>query len=411
LACAAKKKALSRASPKRLWDFTRKVLGLGRYFAAPGDGRKKPQIAAQKLLWAIVFGQILRECSFHALEALVRSPAQRSLQFRGGFGDDALAYFTARLAPAPTRGAACTVLKQAKRNKAFENVHLIGMAVDGTGAGRSAKKKCALCHPIVGEDEQVHGYLHYCCLATIVGAGDVGLSLPFDVEPYGPGDSELYAGIRLVARAAKNLGPRFADYVTADAKFACAPFLNPLRALGLHAVVRLKANLPELSAQVQARFAGRPPDSVQTINGEQVEIWDADDFDPWQGLEWETVRVIRYRQHKKDGAVVEADWLTDLSKAKAPSRTLYLLCKSRWEVENQGFNDAKTRYGLEHIRHHNENSLLVCWLLTFLALTIERLFRVRYLKRGNHPPLSAIALVRVLRLCLGRGLVAHDDSG
>jgi hypothetical protein len=25
------------------------------------------------------------------------------------------------------------------------------------------------------------------------------------------------------------------------------------------------------------------------------------------------------------------------------------MAKSRWEIENQGFNDAKSRHGLEHI--------------------------------------------------------------
>ncbi len=33
------------------------------------------------------------------------------------------------------------------------------------------------------------------------------------------------------------------------------------------------------------------------------------------------------------------------------------MAKSRWEIENQGFNDAKNRYGFEHICHH-ELSLL-----------------------------------------------------
>jgi hypothetical protein len=37
-----------------------------------------------------------------------------------------------------------------------------------------------------------------------------------------------------------------------------------------------------------------------------VEISNADDFDPGQTLRWESVRVIRYRQHKPDGTLCEA---------------------------------------------------------------------------------------------------------
>jgi hypothetical protein len=31
------------------------------------------------------------------------------------------------------------------------------------------------------------------------------------------------------------------------------------------------------------------------------------------------------------------------------------MAKSRWEIETQGFNDAKCRHGLEHIAHHDAN--------------------------------------------------------
>ena len=77
------------------------------------------------------------------------------------------------------------------------------------------------------------------------------------------------------------------------------------------------------------------------------------------------------------------------------------MAKSRWEVENQAFNDSKTRYGLEHAAHHHPRSLLVNALLIVLAITLERLFRLRYLKRGSHKPRPAIALLRALQLSLG----------
>jgi hypothetical protein len=110
--------------------------------------------------------------------------------------------------------------------------------------------------------------------------------------------------------------------------------------------------------------------------------------------------VLRYRQHKRDGTVVEAYWLTDFSSRQVSSFSLYRLAKSRWEVENQGFNDGKNRHGLEHICRHHANSLLIGWLLVMLGLTIGRLYRLRYLRRGTHRPLSAIEFVRLLRLSL-----------
>jgi hypothetical protein len=55
---------------------------------------------------------------------------------------------------------------------------------------------------------------------------------------------------------------------------------------------------------------------------------------------------------------------------------------------------------MEHIRHHEPNSLLVCWLLILLALVVERLYRLRYLHRGDHGVRSAIHLVDTLWLNL-----------
>jgi hypothetical protein len=207
-------------------------------------------------------------------------------------------------------------------------------------------------------------------MVAVVGAG---LTLSLDVEPYGPNDSEMAAGRRLLARVMPELGRGFADYLVADGYYATAPFLGSLQRLGLPALVRLKANLPELWRAAQMRF-GTVEAHCQIHRGaDWIELWDASDFDPWEGLEWTTVRVMRYRHHKPGGETIEAYWLTNLPWQRVSSVELFAMAKSRWEVKNEGFNDAKTRYGMAHIAHHHPNSLLVRWLLLLLALSVERL--------------------------------------
>jgi hypothetical protein len=66
-------------TPRRLLHFVTRRLRLRGYLEDPGDGRQQGQIPAQLLLWGLLVGQILRQCSFHAVEALVRSPARRNL--------------------------------------------------------------------------------------------------------------------------------------------------------------------------------------------------------------------------------------------------------------------------------------------------------------------------------------------
>jgi hypothetical protein len=225
-------------------------LGLKSYLQHPGHGRPPPEIPARELVWGLLISNILRVSSFHRLEWLVHSPARRGLGGGRQFGDDALAYFTERLNPEVSRGALAATLKQTKRNQAFENRPRIGLALDGTGAGRTYKQPCSLCHPVKDNKGAVYGSLHHFAMITVVGTG---LTLPVDVEPYAPGDSQYSAGKRLLRRTVSHLGPQFADYVVADGEFATAPFLHQADQVRLPAVARLKDNLPELRRAVEAR--------------------------------------------------------------------------------------------------------------------------------------------------------------
>jgi hypothetical protein len=156
-------------TPSGLWQYAARRLRLAAYFRAPGDGRWSPQIPAKALLGSIVMGFILRQSAFRAIEALVGSRARPALPVRRGFGDDALRYFTERLRPAPPRAALASVLRRAKRNKAFEGCRFVGVALDGTTGGRRRKSKssCGLCRPYRHAAHQIVGYRHHLVLAAV----------------------------------------------------------------------------------------------------------------------------------------------------------------------------------------------------------------------------------------------------
>lgn len=398
----------SRPNLRKVLTYAKTTLGLERFLEEPGDGRVRPQISAKDLVWSQLGCQILLRSSFHSVERLMASGATRSLGLSRSFREDSLAYFNERLDPQGTRRALAETAKRAKRNKVFRGQLRTGLAIDGTGAGRcsSPRKVCEYCRPYTNAEGKVIGHKHEVAMIAVTG---VGMPLPLDVEPYGQGDSELAAGTRLLERSMDVLGPRFADYVVCDAKYATSGFLNTATRRGLHAVVRLKENLPALHQRATVRFNGRPHDEVIDYDGIRVEIWDDDEMQPWEGLEWESVRVIRYRYASRKGEVVDAYWLTNYSKKETSSSALFRLAKSRWEIENDGFNEAKTRHGMEHICHHDANAVLVGWLLLLLSLVIERLFRLCFLHRGSHPTRSPADLRELLLLALGRGK-HHDTS-
>jgi hypothetical protein len=195
-------------TPRRLKKYVARCLRLQSYLRFPGDGRTEGRIPAAALLGALWMGTWLRRSAFAGIEALVCSRARHTLQVSRSFGDDALRYFTARLDPAVTRRATVTAVRQAKRHQAFDDCRFIGLALDGTSAGRSRQKVCDLCRPYRNQQREILGYHHRLVLVSVVGTG---LTLPLDVEPYGPGDSEDNAARRLLRRALKNTGRRFAD--------------------------------------------------------------------------------------------------------------------------------------------------------------------------------------------------------
>jgi len=43
-------------TPRRLWEYVCRRLRLRTYLEQPGDGRRRPQIAARDLLWAQLIG-------------------------------------------------------------------------------------------------------------------------------------------------------------------------------------------------------------------------------------------------------------------------------------------------------------------------------------------------------------------
>jgi len=307
-----------RIHAQQLKRFALRQLGLKSYLGDPGDGRQRPQIAAGTLLWALLIGQMVRRSRYHGVEELARSSARSQLRVAGRFSDDSLSYCTQRLKAGQLRTAIVHAARRAKRNKAFENSRWVGLAFDGTGAGRVSQAHCALCHPLVNGDHQTIGYLHHFSMVSVVGAG---ISLCVDIEPWGPTDCEYEASQRMLRRVVPALGRRFADYVVGDGLYATAPFLNAVTDLGLYAVCRLKANLPELYEAAQLYYRARPPTQTFLHGHDRVELWDAEGFAPWADLSWERVRVLRYRQHKPDGRIVEAYWLSNFpsNAARQPS--------------------------------------------------------------------------------------------
>ena len=207
-----------------IFHYTCHPLALRTFLDQPGDGRIQPEIPAACLSLALLIGAILRIGSANRLEWLARAADRKQLGLARGFGDDALAYFTERVDPEVVRQRSAVTPKLAKSNKVFVQAAFLGRALDGSGAGRTTQKACPPCHPVKDSHGDTLYQLHYFVMISMVGAG---VTLPFDVEPYRPGNSGYAAGKCVLKRSGEHLGPRFPTMWSWMGSSPPRPFCTP----------------------------------------------------------------------------------------------------------------------------------------------------------------------------------------
>jgi len=244
--------------------------------------------------------------------------------------------------------------------------------------GARAGGRLPACHPVRDATGQVIGYLHHFAMISVVARA---LAPPFDVEPYGPGDSEYGAGQRYWQRAVAQVGRRFADYVVADGEFATAPFLHaaaPWVARG-GAAEREPADVARCA---EARFTTQPPTLTLRNSGERIELWDADD----------STRGKRCggRRCGCSAIVSTTRWpwssrptVDGTSRRAVGSRLLYRLPRAAGRSKTRA---SRRKTGTVWSTPHHTQQLAGVWLLTIFALRSSGSTGCATVHLGRHRP-------------------------
>jgi hypothetical protein len=79
---------------------------------------------------------------------------------------------------------------------------------------------------------------------------------------------------------------------------------------------------------------------------------------------------------------IDSHWLwgTTLTLSLAIGRVIFEFGHDRWKIENEGFNELVTRWHSRHMFHHHPNSILVLWLMLFMAHAVFHCFHAHNLK-------------------------------
>ena len=364
------------------------------------DSRPQPQIPTH-VFPAVFFAMFTcRIGSFNELEQHRRKSSWRRWLGRSGLPSaDALAYVSERIDADDLRAILGSIYTRLKRNKVLSPRRGWALAaIDGHEINSSYKRRSEHCleREIEVDGETRTQYYHRIVALQIIADG---FNLMLDLEMLLPGEDEVAAALRLLARVLEN-HPRCFDVLVADAIYLRPSMLDFARDHGKHLIAVLKANQPELLLEAKTLMAPEEPTRIkgekpsQSIALRDMEGFTTETITEAVRVVWsheETLvreRVAGEWQQRE----VESDWLwvTTMEQSLAPAEIVAGLGHDRWKIENEGFNELVTHWHANHYYHHHSNSIITLWLMMFMAHAIFHCFQRRNLAPEQRKAHTAI---------------------
>lgn len=376
------------------------------------DRRRDPDIPTLEVVTSLFHAALLRLPSINALEGdlkeadfqrlIGRHPCQGVKAFSAEVIDNVLD----KLNLDDVRYAIEDVLWIAERNKNFREGSygtLRDVAVDGWEPFSSYDRHCKCClerkvkvkNPTTGEVEVRIQYYHRFVVAMLLGPVlDVVLDIEEvrnnearrDVGEDAHHEGELTAALRLIDRLHATYGS-FIDAFVFDALYANGPVMTKITTHNYGAFIVLKKEDNEPLKEALALWQGLSPCEQydDPEKKEHIEFWDVDDIDTLATFRGKS-RVLRARITHNDGS--QSTWcyavVGDRAR-KTGRRTTLQTVRSRWHVENTGFNQWVQYWNLSHVYHHTQPALLAVLLLWSLVFNLLQLFVYRRLQRPRTP--------------------------
>lgn len=262
----------------------------------------------------------------------------------------------------------------------------------------SRRRCCPQCcqRTITVKKKEVVEYYHRGVVFHLVG---FPIAMPLDVEMIRPGEGEVTAAKRLLARVLKTYG-RFFDGIVADALYCEAPFINFCVSHGKDVITVLKGDKRALLQDAQGVFSLLNP-LVWNERG-HIQAWDAEGFTSAEKVKvplrvLRTEEVIRKRHHLNGRWDTKEElhswcWATTLPASELSTRLLWEIAHSRWEIENDLFHTLATYWSLDHCFKHEPTAILNFVLTLFIAFVLLQSFYYGNLKPQRRARLTLIAM-------------------
>ncbi len=262
----------------------------------------------------------------------------------------------------------------------------VAVCSDGTGIFASSTPHCDECLTQKHQDGTVT-YMHNMLEAKVLCANGMALSLMS--EPiknsaqgaYSKQDCETKAFKRLVPRI-KQTFPRQPFVHLLDSLYAQGPVFAQL-AQAKHQFICCfkKGSIPSLYEEALELLELHPENRqvVRTRVGNKGEVRQT--FRWLDTLEYKdaTLGFVRCEEIDKQGEMTTYAWLTSFTVTSKNVQEIARGGRMRWKIENEGFNEQKTGYEMEHFCNCNDFNVMLC---LYLILQIAHLF-MQLLAKSN----------------------------
>ena len=186
-------------------------------------------------------------------------------------------------------------------------------------------------------------------------------------------DCESKAFVRLAAKIKKRF-PRLPICIVADGLYVSEKVLKICRENKWNYIIRYKEGCASsIEKEYQAIPEKQKSGKAEYINGVIFK-----DFD---------VNVLKYTETKiKQGMSVTTEfaWITDIEITDKNAEKLAMAGRSRWKIENQGFNRQKRWQGdVEHACSYQERAQKNHYLMEQISDFIKQLYEYFYLKKNE----------------------------
>jgi len=374
---------------RKLLRYSNKIFNLFSIIATITDERLKPQIATVKIVAAII---VMQFSNLGSLNSLSQAISVKNLK-----KDIPSVSTIARSADSinleEIRGVGIEIYKKARKSKMLDPCHGMWVGVvDGHEQITSPYCKCPYCKSrIVTKKDGVKDIQYYHEFTAFILAGPK-ISFILDIEPILPGEGEISSSYRLLERVCKNYSKAF-KIVIGDGLYLKETVFNLLEKHHKYAIAVLKEERRQLFEEAN-RLSLLSEPKVYRRGRTYYRVWDHSIEGCWDGY-GKGVRVIvseeatPKRVHSKDGRVFEDKlnranwmWVTNLPSSEDPGslKNTVSVCHSRWQIENQCFNETVNTWKADHIYRHSSNGVIVFLLLLFTCVNIFNIFRMRNIK-------------------------------